>query len=144
MKKYNSYFDGACEPKNPGGNIGTGSIIFDRETQEEIFRNSGYFPAHPQNSNNMAEYMALKDILYHIIENMEAEDEIAVFGDSNLVIKQMSGAWRIKKGAYIKDAYECLGLVQRIRRKAIRISFEWIPREQNEIADQLSKEYCGR
>jgi ribonuclease HI len=127
------YFDGACEPTNPGGNMGLGAIILMGD--EILFEYSEYIKAHPKNSNNVAEYMALNRALDWLIENDITKGIITVHGDSNLAIQQMNGAWRIKAGRYTPYAYSA----REKKAKFSNIMFKWIPREDNSIADELSK-----
>ena len=63
------------------------------------------------------------------------EAQIIVYGDSKLVIEQMFGSWKIRKGAYVPLALAA----QRLLRQFKNIKGRWIPREKNEIADELSK-----
>ena len=53
--------------------------------------------------------------------------------DSNLVIQQLSGNWKIKEENLKKIAEE---IKQELGN--LKISYTWIPREQNKIADALS------
>ncbi len=53
-----AYFDGACEPINPGGTIGFGAVIFDY-AGHEIWHASGISRPNDgpqQTSSNVAEY----------------------------------------------------------------------------------------
>jgi ribonuclease HI len=55
--------------------------------------------------------------------------------DSDLVIKQLSGAWKIKKAE--------LGVIntqikEMIKNVNLEVVFQWIPREKNTQADRLS------
>ena len=139
-KKYGTaligYFDGACEPRNPGGTMGLGMVL--TENGEVIWRESGMVPAAKANSNNVAEYMALILLLDHCITLGMTEREIEVRGDSQLVIKQMSGLWKIRDtgGLYVPMGRKALAL----RPKFSALRFRWIPREHNTLADELSKQ----
>lgn len=126
------YFDGACAPINPCGHIGIGCYI--EENGNRIFEYSGYLPATNENSNNVAEYMALENALDFILENGMQNEKIQVYGDSMLVIKQMNGIYKIKSGRYFETAIRCKAKVKNIE----KILFDWIPREENELADKLS------
>jgi ribonuclease HI len=131
------YFDGACEPRNPGGAMGFGALL--TENGEVIWQNSGMAPAAKTNSNNVAEYAALIMLLDHLIAEGMTAREIEVCGDSQLVIKQMMGIWRISQnsnGLYVPMGRKALAL----RPKFSRLRFKWIPREQNTLADDLSKQ----
>ena len=128
-------FDGACGPHNPGGKCGGGAVIIkDNELLAEIFER--YQPKlFWETSNNVGEYYGLIKALEYLIDNKLHDEQIEVFGDSKLVISQMQGKWRIKKGLYLDLALKALYL----RRYFKNIKFNWIPREENEWADQLSK-----
>lgn len=90
-------------------------------------------------SNNVAEYMGL----YHLLEWLKNEgyvkEQIRIHGDSKLVVEQISGRWRVKKGMYVeafKKAY-CMA------KEFERLKVIWIPRGQNTLADALSKNIVG-
>lgn len=138
MKKavdyYVAYGDGACEPTNPGGNMGVGAFILDPH-RKRIFEHSEYIVAHPHNSNNVAEYLALLAVLGFFINEGITAHPIKYVGDSQLVIKQMAGDWSANKGAYLKYYQKASQLIILFD----DITFHWIPREQNELADELSK-----
>lgn len=128
------FFDGACEPKNPGGHIGVGGIIYN-DDNTILSSYAHYIPRHHKNTNNVAEYMGLLWVLDELIERNLVTEHIKVHGDSKFVIEQINGRWGINQGAYVPFAYKA-------KEKAIlfkNITFEWVPRLQNEVADSLSK-----
>lgn len=136
MKKIQCYFDGACEPKNPGGAMGTGVyIIIDGKCE---LRWSHYIAPRPINTNNMAEYLAFEVVLNWLNKAELTEEDILIMGDSQLVIKQMNGEWGIKGGAYAVYAERCKEKLKTYFTKKPRI--QWIPRERNILADECSKE----
>lgn len=128
-------FDGACGPKNPGGRCGGGAVIIkDNEILAEIF--DEYIPFNKQEtSNNLGEYYGLLKALQFLVNSNLQDETVDVYGDSNLVISQMQGKWRIKNGIYKDIAWKT-----RLYSKKFKfIRFNWIPREENEWADALSK-----
>jgi ribonuclease HI len=127
------FFDGACEPRNPGGNMGLGAIIY--IDKKEFSSYSEYIPANKNNSNNVAEYSSFKWLLETLLKEGMNEKIIHIYGDSKLVIMQMKGYWRIKFGFYVNTAKECKELLKSFK----NVSLKWIPREENVYADQLSK-----
>lgn len=132
------YFDGACEPINPYGNMGIGAIIL--KDNQPIFKHSEFVPASKWNSNNVAEYCALEKILIFIRDTTIIETKIFIYGDSKLVINQMKGWWRIKSGLYVNAADRCKALKKEIQEEIEKqLIFEWIPRHLNNLADELSK-----
>lgn len=84
-------------------------------------------------TNNEAEYLAMQLGIERCYEL--GATEIEAFADSKLVIEQLSGRWKIKKEALqllntqIKDV---------IQTKKWKVTFTWIPREENKMADRLS------
>lgn len=130
-----AYIDGACEPINPCGNMGFGVYI--EEDGKEIYSWSGFVPANNENSNNVAEYIALENCLDYLLENGLQDELININTDSMLVCQQMNKRWKIKSGRYYPYAISCFEKVRHFNNLLIK----WIPREQNTIADELSKSH---
>ena len=132
---YVSYCDGCCEPVNPCGNMGIGSIIYKVKSKEVVFKHADYFQSHKDNSNNVAEYLALISVLDFFISEELTKSKILILGDSKLFVMQMSGEWKIKGGRYVPYANEA----KEKKKKLLKPLYRWIPREQNATADELSK-----
>lgn len=132
------YFDGACEPVNPGGTASFGAVILRNE--EAIWECSCLYEPEPgherETSNNVAEYSGLLAILDYLIAQNLNHEPIIVRGDSKMVIEQMFGTWKIKSGYYVPIARRLKELIEAHFPSLIG---EWIPRDQNSIADELSK-----
>ena len=131
---YTLYFDGACGPINPGGHMGCGVVIKDKD-KKTIYTISKQFPPERfsgETSNNLAEYTALYLGLQWCIKHKITE--LHVIGDSQLVILQMKGIFKIKKGAYVNAAHETIKLMGEFK----KITFEHVKREFNIEADELS------
>lgn len=126
------YFDGACT-KNPGGHIACG--IFIRDGLEVLQRHGFYAGQDETTTSNVAEYTALIHALQFLKQNGYADREIKIKGDSQLVIKQMSGRWKIKAGAYVEVAKQAERLVEEFS----NIRFVWISRDENTICDELAE-----
>jgi len=124
---YYLFFDGACS-NNPGP-TGAGYIVFDKDSKK-IFSNSVFSG---MGTNNTAEY-------YGIIFGMKSCQNIGikklqVFGDSQLIIKQMTGKFKVKA----PQLWKFYGAGQDLLKGFDDITIEYIPREQNAEADALSK-----
>ena len=95
-----AYFDGCCEPTNPGGVAAFGAVVF--KDDQRVWECSRIFKPQPgrekETSNNVAEYSGFISILEYLKEQRWFKEQILVKGDSNLVIEQMKGNWKIKKG----------------------------------------------
>ena len=61
--------------------------------------------------NNLAEYAALIAVLRHLIDVGLQREHIVVIGDSQLVINQMFGNWKIKRRCYVDVAREAKALL---------------------------------
>jgi ribonuclease HI len=132
-----AYFDGCCEPVNPGGTASFGAVIFKSAAQVWSCSRLFYPKAgrERETSNNVAEYSGFIAILEYCLEQGWAGEKILIRGDSNLVIQQCFGTWKIRKGYYVPLAHKAIKLLRKFR----RVTGEWIPREKNSIADELSK-----
>src|SRR2546427_730178 len=99
---YIGYFDGACAPINPGGTAAYGAVLL-REG-ERIWECSALFQPEPgkecETSNNLAEYCGLIALLEQLIHLRAQQEPIMLYGDSNLVIQQIFGPWKITAGIY--------------------------------------------
>jgi ribonuclease HI len=127
------HFDGACIP-NPGGVASYGLII--RQGDRLLWEASERVPdSGAGTSNNLAEYAGLIAALRYLIDNGLNKERIIINGDSQLVIKQMFGRWKIKRGCYAELAHEAKTLLTLFP----RIDAKWVPRDRNTVADELSK-----
>lgn len=133
--KITAYFDGSCGPPNPGGPAGFGAVIF--AGNQKVWECSEVFipPKKFNTSSNVAEYLALIAILKWCLANKKFIDKIYVYGDSELVIRQMFGDWKIHNGFYDNYARFAKKLISKIP----NIEGSWIPREKNNMADRLSR-----
>lgn len=82
-------------------------------------------------TNNQAEYVALKKGLTEARER--AVTDITCYLDSELIVRQMLGEYRVKH-ALLRSLYDD---VQSLARQFSRISFHHIVREKNDKADAL-------
>lgn len=131
-----AHFDGSCEPVNPGGSMGMG-IHF--QVNDNPIRKYGHkVPPAPDNTNNVAEYKALEWLLNTLILEQINDADIHIKGDSKLVVMQMKGTWKIKSGHYRTFALRCKMLLHDLS-IGNRIKIDWVPREQNQLADEMSK-----
>ncbi len=84
-------------------------------------------------TNNEAEYTWAYLWIKRAIEWWATN--INLFMDSDLVVKQLSWVWKIKKDELRVINQEIL---QMIKQNNVLVKFNWIPREQNKEADRLS------
>ena len=92
---------------------------------------------HPQPSNNnVAEYIALIQLLEHILKYRPQFQGLPVtkyiiIGDSQLVIRQMCGEYKVKNSVLLPLFDHARGLVVFLVLRGLDIEFRWVPREQN-------------
>jgi ribonuclease HI len=89
-------------------------------------------------TNNVAEYRALVEGLRRAVE--AGVGELTVLSDSELIVKQMRGEYRVKNEALraLRDEAEALAA------KLGRVTYTAVRREHNELADQLVNEALDR
>jgi len=123
------YIDGLAEPANPG--TGTyGFLIYDGE--RKLAEGSGL--AGYEVTSNFAEYTALAEALKKL-KAMRYEGDLLVRSDSKLLVGHLSEGWKVKGGMYVEKLKE----VRELMKEFASMSFEWIPREQNQEADLLTR-----
>jgi len=134
MPKIIVHVDGLCEPVNPGGTATYGYVV-NNDASAGIVKRYGVVGQGPEMSNNVAEYAALCEALNFLVSEKLNLLPIEVRSDSRLLINQMKGDWKVRKGLYVHKHLEAKDLARRFD----RITFKWIPREDNEEADALSR-----
>jgi ribonuclease HI len=123
---YKIYTDGASRG-NPGPS-GIGAVIYDDQGKvvHEIAKYIG------EVTNNVAEYEALLEVLDYCVKKHISPIEI--LADSQLLIKQMTGEYRVKH-ENIKPLYR-RAQDYLVHLKVIR--YQHVPRELNKAADKLA------
>ncbi|HXP58107.1 MAG TPA: bifunctional RNase H/acid phosphatase [Streptosporangiaceae bacterium] len=120
---------------NPGP-AGYGALVRDAETGIVLAERSESIGTA---TNNVAEYNGLIAGLRAAAE-IDPRADIEVRMDSKLVVEQMSGRWKVKHPdmkPLAQTAAEAAGSFS-------RITYTWVPREQNKHADRLANEAMDR
>jgi len=124
--QYILYFDG-CSKGNPGLG-GAGAVLY--KDGLEVWGSSQLVGE--KVTNNVAEYtgliMGLQEVFVRQIKS------ILVRGDSQLVIKQMKGEYKVKSSSLV-EYYQQAKLLESYFDK---IGFEHVYRDKNKRADELS------
>jgi ribonuclease HI len=123
------YTDGACSG-NPGP-MGIGVAIYKGgRLLKEISEAMG------EGTNNVAEYLAVRVALEEGISL--GADAIEVRTDSRLIVQQLSGKFRVKSANLrgIKKEIDDLA-------DGLDVTYTWVPREKNSVADRLAKDAIG-
>ncbi len=120
------FTDGAARG-NPGP-AGAGAVLCDQEGEvvEELCEYLG------ETTNNVAEYRALLLGLKKAIQ-LGAE-EVEVLADSELMVRQLLGRYRVKNEGLKPLFQEAVRLLKQFRKYSIR----HIDREQNSAADRMA------
>ena len=124
---YTLYFDG-CSKGNPG-RAGAGAAIFN-EDGAEVFAESVF--AGYSATNNEAEYTGL--ILGLNTALKQGITELHVRGDSQLVIRQMQGKYKVNSPKLV-PLHQC---PITLASKFAKIEYEHVYRDSNARADALS------
>lgn len=113
---------------NPG-KAGSGAVVID-DTSGEVLSELGIYIGVA--TNNVAEYHGLIAGLKRAFE-IDEDARVHAQLDSKLVVEQMSRRWKIKHPdmqVLAREAFDLIG--------ARPVTFEWIPREENFVADSLA------
>jgi len=119
------FFDGACRG-NPGP-MGIGAVLLENGKKiKEISKRLG------RGTNNIAEWSALIEGLK--LAKAHGCKELEVRGDSQLIIRQITGKYRVRNENLIPLSDEAIKLCRNFE----KISFKWVQREKNAETDALS------
>lgn len=130
------YFDGLCEPSNPGGVACYGVVVYDGSTRvysEGKVVGAGMFG--DDVTNNVAEYHGVIRGLEWLADKGMVDRKVVVFGDSMLVIKQLNGEYSVKSHRIVPLYDRAMVLAGSF----FDLVFQWIPRSKNFEADALSR-----
>lgn len=125
--KITMYIDGAADLNSK--TAGIGGVIY--KDNEELFTFSEYLD---DSTNNEAEYIALIRGLESLIELKLLN--VDIFSDSELVVKQISGEYKVKNPRMKVLHQEATSLF----RKFDKWSFTHVLRDKNKVADKLAGE----
>jgi ribonuclease HI len=127
MKKIIIYTDGGARG-NPGP-AGIGVVICDGTDENKILATHKKYIG--ETTNNQAEYRAV--VLGLEEAKKMAATEVAVRLDSELVCQQINGEFKLKN----KDFQDSFIKIWNLRQSFKKITFQYIPREKNRLADKL-------
>ena len=126
-KKITLYIDGAADLHSK--TAGIGGVIYNSD--EEIFSFSEYLH---DSTNNEAEYGALIAGLKHLIKlNLLSP---TIYSDSELIVKQVNGEYRVKNDRMITLYNEVINLLSSFN----SWSLIHVLRDKNKVADKLANE----
>lgn len=127
--------DGCCEPRNPGG-WGCWGWLAEDSNGRRLADGKGCIGHGPGVTSNVAEYHAgLEALRWAAGQGLRG---VTLFMDSQLVVNQSMNAWQCNAAHLWPLLVELRALMA-----ATGASLEWIPRERNGKADQLSRVTYG-
>jgi len=128
------YFDGLCQPVNPGGIACYAFVVKkDGKTIHSDFGVAGE-PFSNDATNNVAEYTALIKALEWLVANNFSSSKVEVIGNSEFVVNQQNGKYKIRS----KRIVPLYRKVLLLRDKFSDIHIKHVPGEENKEADRLT------
>ena len=103
--------------------------------RREVGLRCGVVCSGPTATNNVAEYAAVIDALRWLLEEGLTDERVTLRSDSQLVIFQLSGTHAVRSPRVRPLYLEARRLASAFR----NLDFRWVPREQNQEADALSR-----
>ena len=134
------YFDGLCQPINPGGISCYAFVV--KSDGRTIYSDYGIAvePFSKDSTNNVAEYTALVKALEWLLENNLSYTKVEIKSDSQLIVNQLTGDYKVKSKR-IMSLYKQVLL---LKSKFQDIQIKWVPREKNREADRLTNKAYNR
>lgn len=138
------YFDGACEPINPGGTASYGWLL--KQDGKILQSGSGIVGTGEGMTNNVAEYYGLIEGAKAFLK-LKSSEKLIIRGDSSLVINMLGKQWGWNKKKTVWKPHDKMPHLKDLLIQAhqlldkIDYQADWIPREQNTEADALSKRH---
>eukprot|EP00878_Enallax_costatus_P045855 GHUV01055367.1.p1 GENE.GHUV01055367.1~~GHUV01055367.1.p1 ORF type:complete len:391 (+),score=105.70 GHUV01055367.1:98-1270(+) len=123
------YFDGGSRG-NPG-RAGYGYVIYDSTTHQQL--RIGCRGLKYGSTNNQAEYTGMIEGMRYAIDKLGAR-RLIVRGDSELVVRQMTGRYRANSER-LRPLFES---AQQLAGRCSSFTIEHVYRDDNQVADKLS------
>lgn len=120
------YIDGAS--RNNPGPAGAGIVIYN---EKELVREGGYYLG--SKTNNQAEYMALLIGVFVVKQLMKPEDQLIIISDSELMVRQLRGIYKVKN----PELKKCFALAKSLL-SGISCQIKHVLREENKQADAMA------
>ncbi len=128
MSTWEVYIDGASR-NNPGL---AGAGIYVLKNGEPFLKKCSFLGV---KTNNQAEYYALLLGLFYVHLLIASGDQVSIFSDSQLMVRQLKGEYRVKDSD-LRPLYMCAATFL----ATIIWKIEHIVRAKNAMADRLANE----
>ncbi|MFI5241183.1 MAG: ribonuclease HI family protein [Microgenomates group bacterium] len=132
MFKHSIFSDGGARG-NPGPSAA--AFVFFDESHKVIHKESKFLG---DRTNNYAEYQGVLLALNWILKNESlVKGDINFFMDSELVVKQINGLYKVKEPT-LKSLHQ--NVKESLQKISVKVVFQNILREKNSVADSLVNE----
>ncbi len=137
------YFDGACEPINPGGTASYGWLI--KKDGVTIAKEAKIIGSGDGMTNNVAEYQGLIAALKYV-NSQRLGGPVKIYSDSSLVSNMIAKKWGWNKKKTKWQPHKNMPHLKKLLYEVFKLlnhyEFEinWVTNKKNQEADQLSKE----
>ena len=128
------HVDGSVLPQNPGGVVGYG---WHADTGDSGFGIA--FEGGDSATNNIGEYTSVAAALIWVLSQRISSITVTIKSDSELLVNQLNGLWRVKHANLKPIAAIVHMMIETLNGREIEVVAEWIPREENKVADDLSR-----
>jgi ribonuclease HI len=115
------------------GNPGPAAIGVHATTEGDLLFDLSLYIG--ETTNNVAEWQAVIKALEHLVKQNIKASQIDFYLDSELVVKQVIGQYKVKQPHLQLLAIQVHQLTQQL--SSSKISYHHVPREQNKQADSL-------
>ena len=135
------FCDGSCY-NEPGKNTAGWAAVITKENpleKEHIIEvKEGWFE---DGTNNQAEWQALIGGLFLVgkYSTFFPDVKFTMISDSELIINQAKGIYRVRNEELQKLHRQFQSIMRVLKRQGVVISFKWVRRQENKVADYLSK-----
>jgi ribonuclease HI len=134
------FFDGSCEPRNPGG-VATGGWSLQVQEEEQACKSLLVVEGGRLATNNYAEWCALGFGLRWLLDRQRIQiAQLHIRGDSKLVINQLLGSWQCNAPHLLPLRDRCRTILAQLKARGTEWCARWVPREENARADELSQQ----
>ncbi len=134
------YFDGLCQPINPGGIACFAFLVKSDGRTVHTEYGVAAEPFSENSTNNVAEYTALTKALQWLLANDLGSTKVEIKSDSQLIVNQLAGDYKVKAKRILALYREVLLLKSKFQ----DIQIKWIPRQNNQEADRLTTKAYNR
>lgn len=134
MTVWKLWFDGGCENNGgPKASATYGYVLLNTETKKRYTGRGPVLSSRP--TNNLAEWAALLAGVRRLVKKADPGDTAELIGDSLLVVNGVTGKWKGKDQRLARMK----SLVKTELDKLGNWSAIWVPREQNQEADEVGR-----